>query len=94
MALAAPRGYINVMAIPQTEASRRLLAIALAAGLSFAPGVAGARDRSTTGEAAKPEPSDVLRKRLADQRYFDIVQNSLRTSPPPPVPMVIPPRIR
>jgi hypothetical protein len=63
----------------------------VAAGLVLASGAAVARERGTPAGGPRPEPSEALRKRIADQRYFDVVQKSLRFAPPPPV---APPRFR
>ncbi len=97
VALTAANAYNAGMLSWVTGTALRFMAIALAAGLALAGGAAEARGR---GESAKPtpadsprtEPSEALRKRIAEQRYFDVVQNSLRFTPPTPI--IMAPRFR
>ncbi len=72
---------------------RLLMGIALTMGLALATGAAEAHGRSAPAERAgiaaqRAETSETLRRRIAEQRYFDVVQNGLRFAAPPPPPLI------
>ncbi len=73
---------------------RRIASGALATGLVLASGAAGAHGRGMPEDNRRPQPTEALRKRLAEQRIFDVVQNGLRLTPPAPPVVIQPPRSR
>ncbi len=86
------------MIVQTTGMVRLFMAIALTAGLIGVTGAAEANGRSGPAERAeaagqRAEASEALRRRIAEQRYFDVVQNGLRLTTPPP-PTMMPMRVR
>ncbi len=81
------------MIVQTTGMVRLLVGIALTTSPVLATGAAEAQGRSAPAERAgiaaqRTDSSEALRRRIAEQRYFDVVQNGLRFAAPPPPPMM------